>query len=161
MKVFFSPRGGITANLVSLIDATKLTLHVQAYSFTSKEIIPAILCAAARGVLCTVILDLNWKLNAMQSATAFLGVPNVQLLYDPVHLISHNKVMLFDGKTLATGSFNFTEEAEHANAENSLIVTTKAIVDAYDTNFHHHLAHSVFITTLTGPDSKDVRLPRE
>jgi len=31
---------------------------------------------------------------------------------------AHNKVMLIDGVTLVTGSFNFTKAAQERNAEN-------------------------------------------
>lgn len=36
--------------------------------------------------------------------------------------IAHNKVMVIDGRTVITGSFNFTKAAEESNAENLLVI---------------------------------------
>ena len=41
---------------------------------------------------------------------------------DAQHAIAHNKVMVIDGATVITGSFNFTKRAENANAENLLVI---------------------------------------
>lgn len=41
---------------------------------------------------------------------------------DPAHKIAHNKVMIIDGETAITGSFNFTKAAENGNAENLLVI---------------------------------------
>ena len=37
----------------------------------------------------------------------------------------HNKIMLIDGDTIITGSFNFTKAAEESNAENLLVLRDK------------------------------------
>lgn len=36
---------------------------------------------------------------------------------DSAHAIAHNKVMVIDGETVITGSFNFTKAAEESNAK--------------------------------------------
>jgi phosphatidylserine/phosphatidylglycerophosphate/cardiolipin synthase-like enzyme len=41
---------------------------------------------------------------------------------DTQHAITHNKVMIIDGETVNTGSFNFTRAAEENNAENLLVI---------------------------------------
>ncbi|WP_169809060.1 phospholipase D-like domain-containing protein [Microtetraspora fusca] len=43
----------------------------------------------------------------------------------------HNKVLVIDGHTVVTGSYNFSEHAE-ANAENTLILTDSALATAYE-----------------------------
>jgi phosphatidylserine/phosphatidylglycerophosphate/cardiolipin synthase-like enzyme len=42
----------------------------------------------------------------------------VPTMIDAQHAISHNKVMIIDGETVLTGSFNFTKAAQEKNAEN-------------------------------------------
>jgi phosphatidylserine/phosphatidylglycerophosphate/cardiolipin synthase-like enzyme len=62
---------------------------------------------------------------------------------DGKHAIAHNKVMIIDGETIITGSFNFSRQAESSNAENMLIITGKPkLVVAYERNFEEHLGHS-------------------
>jgi phosphatidylserine/phosphatidylglycerophosphate/cardiolipin synthase-like enzyme len=41
---------------------------------------------------------------------------------DTAHAIAHNKVIVIDGSTVVTGSFNFTRAAQEKNAENLLNV---------------------------------------
>jgi phosphatidylserine/phosphatidylglycerophosphate/cardiolipin synthase-like enzyme len=51
--------------------------------------------------------------------------------------------MLIDGKTIVTGSFNFTRAADEQNAENLLVIEAKPkLFAAYKKNFETHLKHS-------------------
>jgi phosphatidylserine/phosphatidylglycerophosphate/cardiolipin synthase-like enzyme len=56
--------------------------------------------------------------------------------------IAHNKVMILDGQTVITGSFNFTKSAEESNAENLLVIRDAAIAGQYAANWHAHAQHS-------------------
>jgi phosphatidylserine/phosphatidylglycerophosphate/cardiolipin synthase-like enzyme len=56
--------------------------------------------------------------------------------------IAHNKVMILDGQTVITGSFNFTKSAEESNAENVLVIRDAAIAGQYAVNGHAHAQHS-------------------
>ena len=59
---------------------------------------------------------------------------------DPLFPLS--KIMVIDGTTVITGSFNFTKAAEENNAENLLVLHDRALADKYEQNFQKHLAHS-------------------
>ena len=50
--------------------------------------------------------------------------------------------MILDGRTVITGSFNFTHAAEEHNAENMLIIRSPELAEMYDANWQAHLAHS-------------------
>ena len=51
--------------------------------------------------------------------------------------------MLIDGRTIITGSFNFTKAAETSNAENLLVIHDHPkLFASYEANFKKHLAHS-------------------
>ena len=64
-------------------------------------------------------------------------------LVDARHAIAHNKVMVIDRRTLLTGSFNFTHQAEAENAENLLIIKHHPeLVEAYRQDFEAHKSHS-------------------
>ncbi|MEA5077530.1 MAG: phospholipase D-like domain-containing protein [Anaerolineaceae bacterium] len=43
----------------------------------------------------------------------------------------NNKVMIFDGTIVVTGSFNFTKAAEEKNAENLLTIRNKKMSEIY------------------------------
>ncbi|MFO0968638.1 MAG: phospholipase D-like domain-containing protein [Gemmataceae bacterium] len=64
-------------------------------------------------------------------------------LVDSEHAIAHNKVMIIDSRTIVTGRFNFTNQAEHENAENLIVLKHYAELSAaYRQNFHAHKAHA-------------------
>ena len=119
--VYFSPDGGCTAAVVDALGKAKKTVLVQAYSFTSAPIAKALVDAHKRGVKVQVILDKSQRTEKYSSATFLLneGVPP---LIDAKHAIAHNKIMVIDGETILTGSFNFSKAAEEKNAENLLVI---------------------------------------
>ena len=58
------------------------------------------------------------------------------------HAIAHNKIIIIDGETLITGSFNFTKAAEERNAENLLVIRDKKLASLYVRNWQEHSQHS-------------------
>jgi phosphatidylserine/phosphatidylglycerophosphate/cardiolipin synthase-like enzyme len=120
-EVYFSPHGGATEAIVRELNKAKASILVQAYSFTSAPIAKAILNAHKRGVKIEVILDKSQRTQKYSSAT-FLYNQGIPVKIDGQHTIAHNKVMIIDGETVITGSFNFTKAAEENNAENLLVI---------------------------------------
>jgi len=118
----FTPGEDCTGLIVRTVNSTKTELLVQAYSFTSYPIINAIARAKMRGVKVRVILDKSNETGRYSGAT-YLVNHGIDPLIDYRVAIAHNKVMVIDGRTVITGSFNFTKAAQSRNAENVLIVS--------------------------------------
>jgi phosphatidylserine/phosphatidylglycerophosphate/cardiolipin synthase-like enzyme len=140
-QVFFSPRGGCQEAVVGTLAAARKTVLVQAYYLTSAPIAEALKQAHARGVLVRVILDRSQSSERYTGLT-FLRHAGIQVWVDRAHAIAHNKVMVIDGATVITGSFNFTKAAEEKNAENLLILRDEALARRYAENWNLHRAHS-------------------
>lgn len=139
---FFSPNGGCTQAVVDQLNGAKMQVLVQAYSFTSVPIARALVDAKRRGMDVQVILDKSQRGERYSSAT-FLANEGVPTFIDPAHKIAHNKVMVIDGQTVITGSFNFTKSAEEGNAENLLVIKNAPELAArYTQNWKDHLGHS-------------------
>lgn len=51
------------------------------------------------------------------------------------------KIMVIDGETVITGSFNFTK-AEEKNAENLLVIRDRKLAELYTRNWQEHEGHS-------------------
>ncbi len=119
--VAFSPNGEATDVIVDAIRKARRQILVQAYSFSSKPILAALAQAKDRGVDVEVIADKSNDRGKYSGATYMKnhGVP--VWIDDSVH-IAHNKVMIFDGRSVLTGSFNFSAAAQKSNAENILLV---------------------------------------
>jgi len=48
--------------------------------------------------------------------------------------IAHNKVVVIEGRTVITGSFNFTKAGEEENAENRLVIHDQELAREYTQN---------------------------
>jgi phosphatidylserine/phosphatidylglycerophosphate/cardiolipin synthase-like enzyme len=140
-EVYFSPRGGCTEAVVREVGKARKTVWVQAYSFTSAPIARALMEASRRGVKVRVILDRSQR-SERYTAADFLAHAGIPVYIDARHAIAHDKVMVIDGRTVLTGSFNFTKSAEENNSENLLVLREPGLVLRYADHWRSHLAHS-------------------
>jgi phosphatidylserine/phosphatidylglycerophosphate/cardiolipin synthase-like enzyme len=142
VNVYFSPKGGCTDAIVRELKNARREILALAYSFSSKPIAEALIQAKARGVRVEVVLDRSQEQEAY-SDLALLHEQGLAPQVDSHHAIAHNKVMIIDQRTLITGSFNFTHQAEVENAENMLIIKGHPeLVSLYRQNFTLHKGHS-------------------
>ncbi len=141
IEIYFSPHGGCADAIIGELDKAKSTVLVQAYSFTSAQIAKALLNAHKRQVKIEVILDRRQRTQKYSSAT-FLCNQGIAVKIDAQHAIAHNKVVIIDGETVITGSFNFTKAAEESNAENLLVIRDKKLAERYIKNWQEHERHS-------------------
>jgi phosphatidylserine/phosphatidylglycerophosphate/cardiolipin synthase-like enzyme len=137
VTVCFTPGGNCTDAIVKALSEAKRTILVQAYSFTSALIAKALLDAHTRGVQVQVILDKSQRTEKYSSAD-FLANQGVPTMIDANHAIAHNKVIIIDGETVLTGSFNFTKAAQEKNAENLVIIRDPALAAQYAQNWDAH-----------------------
>lgn len=141
IQAFFSPTGGCTEAVVEALKQAKRSVLVQAYSFTSAPIAQALVDARKRRVTVQVILDSSQETEKYSSAD-FLAHSRIRCFIDDKHAIAHNKIMIIDGATVITGSFNFTKAAEEHNAENLLVIQDVALASQYTRNWQSHERHS-------------------
>lgn len=145
VQVYFSPKGGCTAAILDEIRGAKQYILVQAYSFTSAPIASALVEAFRNGVRVEAVLDKSNK-SANYSEATFLKNARVPTWIDGKHAIAHNKIIIIDGSTVITGSFNFTKAGEESNAENLLIIKSPELAARYIANFQEHKAHAEWFT---------------
>ena len=139
--VCFTPGDDCTDLIVDRIGMARSEILVQAYSFTSAPIAKAFIDAHKRGVRVQVILDKSQETAKYSSAT-FLANVRVPTYIDRKHAIAHNKIIIIDGETVFTGSFNFTKAAQEKNAENLIVIKSKHLAAVYIGNWQVHRAHS-------------------
>lgn len=140
-EVYFSPDGGCTEAVVREVGKARSSVRVQAYSFTSAPIAKALVEAHRRGVKVEVLLDKSQK-RERYTVADFLNNAGIPTYIDSKHAIAHDKVMVLDGKTVLTGSFNFTKAAEESNAENLLVLRDEVLAAKYVGNWVRHRAHA-------------------
>jgi len=146
-QVCFTPGQDCTTLIVDEISGARASILVQAYSFTSVPILSALKAAHARGVDVEVIVDQTSakvsKSGSHYSAATYLTNAGIPVWVDIHVSIAHNKVMVLDGATVITGSFNFTAAAQHHNAENLLVIRDPQLAAEYQANWESRRAVSV------------------
>jgi phosphatidylserine/phosphatidylglycerophosphate/cardiolipin synthase-like enzyme len=159
-EVSFSPHGGCTEAVVAALGKARSSVFVQAYSFTSAPIAKALVDAHRRGVKVEVILDKSQRTEKYSSAD-FVAHAGIPVLIDARHAIAHNKVMVIDGDTVVTGSFNFTKAAEESNAENLLVIQDPQLAKKYAENWSVHAQHSESYAGRGSESEAPIPKPRE
>jgi phosphatidylserine/phosphatidylglycerophosphate/cardiolipin synthase-like enzyme len=147
----FTPGNNCTQLIVDQINQAKQSIEVQSYSFTSKPIALALVKAAKRGVKVQMIFDKSqFECQRFSYASYFIR-NNIPVWDDADPDIAHNKVMIFDRKTVETGSFNFTKAAQKYNAENVLIIQNSNLAGAYYKNWQSRQAAATTIKSDSCP----------
>lgn len=144
-QVYFSPDyggGNCASNIVDEVNRAKKTIYMEAYQFTLPDLAGALIKAKQRGVDVRMIVDktITNSKNEMVSLCASNGIP-VQV--DKKHNIFHSKMMLIDGQTVITGSYNFTVNASKRNAENLWVIIDKNAAELCISNWMIHSSHSI------------------
>jgi len=104
------------------------SILVQSFSLFSAPLAEALVSAQERGVNVQILLDKSPPDELYIANGIFVNV-GISIKIDSVHAIGQNKLMIIDGETLITGSFNFTKAAENKNAVDLLVIRDKVISD--------------------------------
>ncbi len=121
----FSPNGEGVSLVVATIGSARKTIRMSTYSFTEPAIGKALLDARKRGVDVAIVVDKEHngrRAPGTPSVARFLTENGVNVVLTRAYSIQHNKVVIVDGETVQTGSFNYSRAAQQSNAENVLVI---------------------------------------
>lgn len=149
IKVYFSPNGGCQQAVISEIRKTTQTIDIAMYYLSSREIAQALVQASENNVRVRVVLDQGQEIEPA-SKSSYLIKHAFQVRYHLGFGLMHNKFAIFDGKSLITGSFNWTLTAEERNEENLLIITDEEAIEKYKERFE-------YLWDTSRPDSRNAR----
>jgi phosphatidylserine/phosphatidylglycerophosphate/cardiolipin synthase-like enzyme len=139
--VLFSPTSvtgaSIRDEIIRRIDATTRTLDVAMYTFNEPSLSEALIRAKGRGVALRVILDTAQahQTNSQSDTLAAAGIPLKLMKGIRANGIMHHKMAIYDGSTVQTGSFNWTDNASCCSWENAVFLTDQPIVTRYQQEF--------------------------
>ncbi|WP_366773971.1 phospholipase D family protein [uncultured Oxalicibacterium sp.] len=123
----FSPDAGGEQLVLKVIDAARRSLYVAAYSFTSANVARALIRAKRRGVDVKVLVDESANQRKANFAALNLLVnADIPTRTIASYTLHHDKYIVVDGKTVQTGSFNYSAAAAKSNSENVLVVWNHA-----------------------------------
>lgn len=140
VQVYFTRPGndptgpGTPANaLVGYIHQTRQSIDVCAFELDNKIIVEALIRAVQRGVRVRLVTETNYLQETGVAALKAVGVPIVDDGRDGA--LMHNKFMVFDGKSIWTGSMNFTENCAYKNNNHGIFIDDPRIAANYATKF--------------------------
>lgn len=133
-QVCFTPNQACQKLIVQQINDAKESILIQAYSFTDKDIIEALIKAKHRGIQVSVLLDYS-NLKAKYSGLNEILTHQITVRIDKLPGIAHNKIIIIDNHILIGGSYNFSKGAYKRNAENVMIIHDKPLASEYINNW--------------------------
>ncbi|WP_158258245.1 phospholipase D-like domain-containing protein [Rhodopila globiformis] len=144
VSVCFVPEQECDTGVAEAIAAAAHTIRVQAYGFTSRVILRALVAAWGRGVDVQVILDKSDERDhgSRAAAARFTADAGIPTWIDDKVAIAHNKVIIIDGHLVIGGSYNYTAAAERRNAENVTFIDAPVVADFYLVNWETRKAVS-------------------
>jgi len=120
VQVFFSPRGGADEALTSLVRSARMYLDAACYTFSLESVADELAAAHSRGVRVRVILDRMQGAQTWSQGDRLLSA-GVPVLLNTHSGLMHDKFLVADGASIATGSFNWTKAAIERNDENLVV----------------------------------------
>jgi phosphatidylserine/phosphatidylglycerophosphate/cardiolipin synthase-like enzyme len=109
------------------------------YQFTSASLAQGLIDAKNRGVQVRVLMDSVEAAGSLSKETTLksggVSVEIVKVTGGTYGNKFHHKFCIIDGKTLLTGSYNWTESADTSNYENYCTIKDAAILSCFTTEF--------------------------
>ncbi|EJG2388473.1 phospholipase D family protein [Kluyvera ascorbata] len=123
VNVGFSPEGTAQQLVLQTLESAGNNIRLMGYTFTSPEVVRALVTAKQRGIDVRVVLDEEGNRGkASQAAINTLVNAGIPIRTVSAFRIMHDKAIIVDDKTVSTGSFNYTRSAARANSENVLVI---------------------------------------
>jgi phosphatidylserine/phosphatidylglycerophosphate/cardiolipin synthase-like enzyme len=133
--VYFSPNGNIRQELIHAIQHSWKRIDVAVYHITSLDLARSLASAHAR--IPVRILTDREKAQANAPALKILREKGVAVrsLGVAEQSLMHHKFAIFDGRLVATGSYNWTQTAERANYENLIFLDDPEAIARFQREF--------------------------
>ena len=133
IRIWKLPETGKEAldTLRSLLSSAKKTIRVAMFTFSHKELAKELIDAHARGIDVQVALDHYTREGSSKEIADLLLAHGIPLLISQGAHLLHHKWVLIDGKTLVTGSANWTKSAFKKNKD------LLFVIDPLDTTQKH------------------------
>jgi phosphatidylserine/phosphatidylglycerophosphate/cardiolipin synthase-like enzyme len=143
VETAFAPGDEPAQLIATAIGEARREVRVMTYQLSNGRIINALRAAAGRHVDVKVIVDgKTCDADRLAPVLNVLTTAGVGWRCDYQHPIHHNKVVVVDGRSVATGSFNFSPSAER-NAENTIYIRdSPALATAFLAAWEEHQAHA-------------------
>jgi phosphatidylserine/phosphatidylglycerophosphate/cardiolipin synthase-like enzyme len=138
IRYMFTKKGNsIKRSIINLIDDTRNTLDVAAFSLTEKDIIEHLCFANQRGVKIRVLTDKEQSSNKYQNeAVNRLINKGIPVKTNCHSGRMHLKMIISDENSVIAGSYNLSKNAETKNDEVMIFLDNRKIGSEWTDNFN-------------------------
>lgn len=148
IEVYFTPWDDAEGALLRTIRQAQRSIHVQAYTISSRNIAWALDAAKKRGLKVEMLADREQATKNEHSLVGALHDAGIPIWFEVRYASAHNKIVLIDAEddnpVVVTGSYNFTFSAQARNAENLVILRGNVpLARAYFDNWRRHREDAV------------------
>jgi len=135
---YFSDRDQPGEQVIAAINRARATLDVAMFDLTHPDITAALDRARRRGVRIRLVADES-QARDRRSEVPYLRSRGMAVRlsggFHGARSTMHDKFAVFDGQTVATGSFNWTSSADRYNFENLIFISSPAVAGRYEAAF--------------------------
>ena len=131
VEVYFSPDDGTMERILELVGEARESVYFMAYSFTDDDLAQALIAAQKAGLKVIGVMDQAQALSNTGGDYQHLLENGIDVRLDGNPKSMHHKVIIIDGRIVATGSYNFSKSARTRNDENTLILHDSKIADVF------------------------------
>lgn len=129
---YFNCNDGITKMIIQGINNAQQSIYAAVYDFNNPDITYALIQKKQQNPNfdIQVIADQS-NLSSTDSMIAILQQNHIPVYISAAYSIMHNKFMVFDGKAVEYGSFNFSTTAAAEQANNAILIDNSNIAQTY------------------------------
>lgn len=135
VSTYFSPKRGAADQVIGFIDRCNEFIDAAVYSITHDGIADALIRAHGRGVRVRILMDKS-QAGLKSADDEKMEAAGIEIRRDTQTGLMHNKFVIGDGTAVATGSFNWTKNADSRNAENFVILRLKYAIEDFQREFN-------------------------
>jgi phosphatidylserine/phosphatidylglycerophosphate/cardiolipin synthase-like enzyme len=143
----------IVQALTTYIHQANHTIDVAGFEVDNKVITEALVGAVKRGLKVRLVTETSYLGESGVTALRAVSVPVVDDQREGA--LMHDKFMVFDRKSVWTGSMNFTENCAYRNNNNGVFIDDERLAENYFTKFAWMFEQHKF----GGAPSKSARIP--
>ncbi len=130
LQALFSPEDKVVSNLIALVNDAQVSIRFLAFSFTDYPLAQAMIERARAGVDVKGVFE-TFGSNSPRSELKTFWCAGMPVRQDGNGSFLHNKIIIIDDSVVATGSLNYSSNADEGNDENVVILENAAIAALY------------------------------
>ncbi|MGQ9909549.1 MAG: phospholipase D-like domain-containing protein [Candidatus Flexifilum sp.] len=142
VQTLFAPEDDVIAAIDQLLSTATTSIDFMAFSFTQADM-GAIMAERARaGVRVRGIFERTGSETEFSQLRPLFCGERLDVRQDGNPFILHHKVIIIDGTTVLSGSFNFSANATRSNDENLVIIRDPVLAAQYLLEFERQYARA-------------------